>query len=409
MAIDVRTFVRGCIHCRSTIGGKNIPRPFGPAHFGTKPNDLLQFDYLDLGPSQSGEKYFLMLKDDHSSYCRLFAFADTSADNAAQAIIDCCAAFGVPNGLMSDGPTHFKNETIRLLAKGLKVPHHFTLPYCRWSNGAVERLRKELIRTFRALLSEYQAKFDEWTDLLPVVQSVINSSLSPQRGKMAPMTAFLGRESTLSISPFLRSTTSTTVSLESAVLERTVNVQNLSDHMDALHPLVNASVQSNKQRARQAASRGKRANFTEGDFVRVAQEEFNAGEKLALRWRGPRRIIKALSDFVFQVEYLRNGTVSDIHASRLKFYRDSSMDTVVILPHILSSETGMLVARLMGLLDTDDGVMVQVRWKGLSSHEDTTEPFARVFEDVPQLLKHLLDWKIIPPDWVQKARVALPL
>lgn len=57
---------------------------------------------------------------------------------------------------MRDGPTHFKNETLRLVAKGLQVPHHFTLPYSPWSNGAVERLGKEMLRFFRSVVSELQ-------------------------------------------------------------------------------------------------------------------------------------------------------------------------------------------------------------------------------------------------------------
>lgn len=74
-----------------------------------------------------GEKYVLMLRDDHSSYSWLFAFADTLAENAERAVIDWCAALGVPRGLMFDGPTHFRNKTLRLVCKGLKVTHHFIL------------------------------------------------------------------------------------------------------------------------------------------------------------------------------------------------------------------------------------------------------------------------------------------
>ena len=156
MTSDVRMFVKACIHCLSTVGGGKVPRPFGPALHGTKPNALLQFDYIELGMGANGDKYVLMLRDDHSDYKWFFAFPDTSAENAATSIIDWSAAFGVPEGLMSDGPTHFKNETIRLITRGLKVPHHFTLPYSSWSNGAVERLGKELLRVMRAVLSEFR-------------------------------------------------------------------------------------------------------------------------------------------------------------------------------------------------------------------------------------------------------------
>lgn len=56
-----------------------------------------------------------------------------------------------------------------------------------------------------------------------------------------------------------------------------------------------------RSRSRALASKGNQPNFGEEDFVLVARDEFHAGEKLALRWRGAKRIIKALSDYVFQV------------------------------------------------------------------------------------------------------------
>lgn len=211
------------------MGGGNIPRPFGPSLFGTTPNDILQLDYIDLGPSATGDKYVLMLRDDHLDYNWFFSFPDTSAANAANAIIDWCAAFGVPKTLMSDVPTHFRNETISLVEKGLKVPHHFTLPYCPWSNGDIERLGRELVRTFRAVLSELKSKNNEWPDLLPVIQSILNNSQSPQSGNIAPISAFLGRDPTPPISTFLRSNTSTTMTLKSASMEKTVNISLLKD------------------------------------------------------------------------------------------------------------------------------------------------------------------------------------
>lgn len=410
MTTDIRSFVRACIHCLSTTGGGKIPRPYGPAVHGTNPNDLLQFDYFDIGPSRTGEKYVLLLRDDATDYKWMFAFPDTSAENAATAIIDWSAAFGVPKGLMSDGPTHFRNETLRLIAKGLKTTHHFTLPYSPWSNGAVERLGKEMLRVFRSIVSEFQMSLDEWPDLLPVVQSALNNAPSPSRGNISPITAFVGKEPTPPIATFLRTDSVKPITVTDAQRERLINVQALKDRVAELHPLVAESVRKNRQRSREAASAGTLPNFSEGDYVLVAREEFSAGEKLCLRWRGPRRVVKAQNDYVFQVEDLRNGAVEDIHGTRLKFYRDADLDTRAIMSHVLSSETGMPVARLMRLEETDDRTLkVVVRWKGLPHSEDTLEPLHRVYEDVPRMLLRLLQRKSTPQRLAEKARRALAL
>ena len=173
--------------------------------------------------------------------------------------------------------------------------------------------------------------------------------------------------------------------------------------------MVGMKLEANRRRKTQAASRGELPNFTEGDFVLVAGENFFAGEKLALRWRGPCRVIKNLSNYVFQLEDLRNGSTEDVHGSRLKSYRDSLLNQEVIFSHVLSSETGMPVTRLLRLVDTEDGLKVIIRWKGLQNSEDTEEPLERVFEDVRQMLLRLLRRKKTPAHLAEKVRSILSL
>ena len=162
-----------------------------------------------------------MLRDDYSDYKWFLAFSDTSAENAAHAIIDWCAAFRVLKGFMSDGPTKFKNKTV---TRGLKVPHHFTLPYTPLSNGAVSRLGNQLLRVFESIVSELQMKFSEGPDLLPLVQSALNNAPSPRRGNILPITGFLGRDPKPRIGTFLRTKNTETVTLEDSDRERMLNV-----------------------------------------------------------------------------------------------------------------------------------------------------------------------------------------
>lgn len=68
LAEDLRAFVHACINCLLTLGGEKISRPFLLAFHGKSLNDLVQFDYIELGDSQNGDKYVLMLFDEHSDY-----------------------------------------------------------------------------------------------------------------------------------------------------------------------------------------------------------------------------------------------------------------------------------------------------------------------------------------------------
>lgn len=83
--------------------------------------------------------------------------------------------------------------------------------------------------------------------------------------------------------------------------------------------------------------------------------------------------MKELSDYVLQVEDLRKGTVQEVHGTRLKFFKDRFLGTVAIMAHVIYSETGMPVAQLMKLIESENGLQFQVRWKGLPNSEDSLE------------------------------------
>lgn len=119
LAADVKLFVDKCIHCISTTKGTREPRPFGPALYGTSANDLIQYDYIEMGPSTTGMKYLLLMRDDFSSYCWFLPFSNANSENAADALLEWATTFNTPKGLISDGGTHFKNETVRILTKSI--------------------------------------------------------------------------------------------------------------------------------------------------------------------------------------------------------------------------------------------------------------------------------------------------
>lgn len=252
-------------------------------------------------------------------------------------------------------------------------------------------------------------RHDDWTQLVPLFQSALNNAPSPQRNNVPPVTAFTGLPATPPVSTFLRSPDLHAVSLADAQIESTFNIQQLVKIMDNLHPRIHAHVMAQRQRMRASKSRGELANFTEGDYVLVAREEFFEGEKLCLRWRGPRRVLTALNDYIFRVEDLRNGNCEDIHGTRLKFYADADLDKEAIMSHVLSSETGMPVSRLLRIVEQDRKLYNWVRWKGLTTNDDTMEPLECVYEDVPKLTLKLLDGKSTPTNIRAKARAALGL
>lgn len=118
---------------------------------------------------------------------------------------------------------------------------------------------------------------------------------------------------------------------------------------------------------------------------------------------GSRRIVKAVNNYLYQVESLRNGALEEVHISRLKFYCENSVDKEAVMSHVLLSETRTVVQRLMPLEGAEDGLIVEVRWHGLPESEDTLEPIEQTYKNVPQLYIKLLHRKNTPSDLADKA------
>lgn len=130
MARDVESFVGSCIHCMSTESAERVPQPLGSALHGSRPNEVIHFDYCYMGSAENGQKYVLIIKDDLSSYTWLYPCEQADAETTADALMDWFSAFEVCWQWVSDQGSHFKNELMTDLRKKLKCAHHFTLPYC---------------------------------------------------------------------------------------------------------------------------------------------------------------------------------------------------------------------------------------------------------------------------------------
>lgn len=206
----------------------------------------------------------------------------------------------------------------------------------------------------------------------------------------------MARDHTLLINTFIRSETSKTVMLTEAQAKSALNVKKLLGLRDQLHPRVQSSLESHRKQSREAMPRGQMPNFAEGKYVLADRSDFQAGPKLCLCWRGPRKVFKYLSNYIFQGEDLCNGQLEDLHSSRLKLFPDTAVNETHIMSHVLQSQTRMVVSRILSVGETPDSLFVRVCGKGFETSEDSLEPIAGVYEDVPAILERLLLHKITP-------------
>lgn len=218
-----------------------------------------------------------------------------------------------------------------------------------------------------------QLQFDQWPDLLPLIQliqSTVNNSSSPQRGNVAPFTTFHRADPTPPIATFLRTDISPVITLDDLQRERWMNIYAIIDSMDNVRSEFQMNLEEYRETKRNSVSRGTLPTFEIVDYVLLARSDFHTGEKLALGWRGLRRVVGTVSDSIYAVEDLRNAGKEDVPIKRLKFSSNQDLDEEAVMTHVLSSETGLPVHHLMQLQKDPDGLKVIVLWKGLPDSED---------------------------------------
>ncbi|KAF0701909.1 hypothetical protein AaE_016249, partial [Aphanomyces astaci] len=123
----------------------------------------------------------------------LFPAPEATATFVKDCLLQWFAVFGVCYEWVSDQGTHFKNQVIAELQHVLGAHHHFTTARCPWANGTVEVVMRQLLRLFRACLSEWRMAPDQWPEAHLVIMLVLNQLPSPSLGGMAPVTAMSGR------------------------------------------------------------------------------------------------------------------------------------------------------------------------------------------------------------------------
>ncbi|ETI30661.1 hypothetical protein F443_22237 [Phytophthora nicotianae P1569] len=131
-------------------------------------------------------------------------------------------------------------------------------------------------------------------------------------------------------------------------------------------------------------------NFSVGDYVLKSRVDEKVGNKLLVTWIGPFVITRADSHS-FRVRKLISGKESTVHASRLKFYADKSLNVnEELLEHVASQG---IVLKVDGIRDHrwNDRIKdyeLLMHWHDLGAIEDSWEPMKSVRKDVRLMVEN---------------------
>lgn len=173
--------------CLLSMTGNKIPRPLATTTDGTRLNRVQHFDYLETGYGKDKMQYTLPLKDNFSGYCWIEPTEAANFECAAYTLARWSRRFTFtsPEVWISDRGSHFINATLKTMAEEYKILHKLTPAYSPWSNGTVERMNKDVIAAFRAMIAEAKLAPEDWPDITRPVQTVLNKAPLERLGRNA--------------------------------------------------------------------------------------------------------------------------------------------------------------------------------------------------------------------------------
>jgi hypothetical protein len=382
-------FLNGCLLCPHVKGGKVVQRPFSPTWHATKRNQGIHFDFLFLGKTMNGPEYVLVLKDDLTHYCELVACDSPTSQVCVTALVDWWKRFGMPEVWLSDQGSHFKNVAVRALAHKFKVHHDFSLAYCPWRNGTVERLNRDILQVLRVLLREYKLADHQWDYLLPVVQANLNQTPVPSLANKSPMELFTALDPVTPLDTVVRG-------LNGEISEADWSKDQVQETMatlrTSLHALHKEVLDKNEARLLRGMARSEgnaELNISEGDYVLWSRVDERRHPKLLVTWIGPYQVVE-VNEFSVVIEHLLTKDRKTAHSSRVKLYADASFEvSEEILEHVAEQGILLKVEKITQHVydKPTKGYLLYVHWEGFEIIEASWEPLAKLMSECPALVR----------------------
>eukprot|EP00918_Siedleckia_nematoides_P008033 GHVU01017450.1.p1 GENE.GHVU01017450.1~~GHVU01017450.1.p1 ORF type:complete len:230 (-),score=35.15 GHVU01017450.1:111-800(-) len=139
-----------------------------------------------------------------------------------------------------------------------------------------------------------------------------------------------------------------------------------------------------------AKVQGREARWREGDFILVARISHKKGEKISVRWRGPYKITKPISQWVYEVQELGTESRMRVHATRLKYYCEKARgneEELAALAQEQKEEWPVKSIESFYKNTTTGAWEIEVAWDDAEEeHERTYEPLENIAVDVPTMV-----------------------
>ena len=280
------------------------------------PLERIQVDIITpLPETPQGHKHVLSLTDCFTKWIECYPLKTITAKAVASTIVtQFISRFGIPLELHSDQGAQWESQLFQEMCKLLGIDKTRTTAFHPTGDGLIERAH----RSIEDMLSKYIQKDQRnWDEVLPLILMAYRSS-KQESINMTPCMMMLGREIDLPVD-LLYPPPPTENDLPSD--EYVVRLQN---HMKNVHELARSSLlEASMKQKRLYDSRISKHKYSVGDAVWLREYTKPRGlsRKLQLRWDGPFKIIRKISDLNFKIQRGPKSMCKIVHFNRLKPFK----------------------------------------------------------------------------------------
>jgi hypothetical protein len=361
MQKDVEDFIHSCATCQKVrLGIGNVTSALATTMV-EEPFHTVAVDTVGPLPAdEHGHQYVIVLIDCFSRFVELVAATDTKAVQAAKAILQVCGRYGAPKFLRTDRGPQYAAAVVQQLLELFGVEHQFTIAYRHEANGLVERANGEVMRHLRAVVFDRRMQ-DKWSQALPLVQRIMNSTVSASTG-CSPSRIMFGDRINLNRVVLTQPDDHPTMSSVESYIEKLTEAQAAVVEASQLHQQKVVEKQADLQ-PKEVVS------YDQGDLVLVSYPE-RPPNKLAPKWRGPMVVADLRSRSAIIVQDLCTNKLMEVHISRLKPFNAARTADPIKVAEIDKDEYA--VEQILEHRGTSKKTLqFKVRWMGYGEEEDS--------------------------------------